>query len=39
MMLIELESIRKKLNPTLEEGHSRRNKTDCGLEDKINTLL
>ena len=30
---------KKKINPTLEEGRSSSNRTDCGLEDKINTLL
>ena len=39
MMLIEFENIRKKLKTILEEGRSNRNRVDCGLEDKINSLL
>ena len=39
MVLIEFENIRKKLNLILEEGRSNRNRVDCGLEDKINSLL
>ena len=38
MMLIEFENIRKKLKTILEEGRSNRNRIDCGLEDKINSL-
>ena len=38
MMIIELEN-KNNLKAILKDGRYNRNRPDCGLEDKVNTLL